>query len=79
MQGEIVDGGYPPPVDRLLTLGDPTLLDHPSRESRGWPDYRPSPLTGPLGPLLAGAGQDKADKAKQKAAGKSHKQKGKRK
>ena len=42
MQGEIVGGGYPPPVGELLTLGDPRGMptrpvtsEHPD----GWPDY----------------------------------------
>jgi HEAT repeat protein len=39
MQGDILGGGYPPPVARLLTLGDPRRLDKPTRESPGWPNY----------------------------------------
>ncbi len=39
MQGDILGGGYPPPVARLLTLGDPRKLDKPTLESRGWPNY----------------------------------------
>ncbi len=39
MQGDILGGGYPPPVAWLLTLGDPRKLDKPTLESRGWPNY----------------------------------------
>ncbi len=39
MQGDILGGGYPPPVARLLTLGDPRKLDKPTLESPGWPNH----------------------------------------
>jgi hypothetical protein len=39
MHGDILGGGYPPPVARLLTLGDPRKLDKPTPEAPGWPNY----------------------------------------
>lgn len=39
MHGDILGGGYPPPVARLLTLGEPRKFDKPTRESPGWPNY----------------------------------------
>jgi hypothetical protein len=39
MQGEIVGGGYPPPVAKLLTLGDPRELRAAPGDPYGWPNY----------------------------------------